>query len=86
MIIVIVAIDQITKYFAKTYLLGNGAKPFIKGVVEFVYAQNTELHFPFLTADAGFLSHLRLLLRFCVLYICIREKGRAIYGFFGHSE
>ena len=33
MIIVIVAIDQITKYFAKTYLLGNGAKPFIKGVV-----------------------------------------------------
>ena len=35
MIIVIVAIDQITKYFAKTYLLGNGAKPFIKGVVAF---------------------------------------------------
>ena len=45
MIIVIVAIDQITKYFAKTYLLGNGAKPFIKGVVEFVYAQNTGVAF-----------------------------------------
>lgn len=86
MIIVIVAIDQITKYFAKTYLLGNGAKPFIKGVVEFVYAQNTGVAFSLLMADAGFLSHLRLLLRFCVLYICIREKGRAIYGFFGHSE
>ena len=32
MIVIIVAIDQITKYFAKAYLYGKGAKPFIKGV------------------------------------------------------
>ena len=45
MIVIIVAIDQITKYFAKACLYGKGAKPFIKGVVEFVYAQNTGVAF-----------------------------------------
>ena len=45
MIVVIVAIDQVTKYFAKLYLYGKEAVTFIKGVVEFVYAENTGVAF-----------------------------------------
>lgn len=55
MIVIIVAIDQITKYFAKACLYGKGAKPFIKGVVEFVYAQNTGVAFSMFDGDVGFL-------------------------------
>ena len=44
MIGLIVAFDQITKYLARTYLR-NGAKPFIKGVVQFRYAENTGMAF-----------------------------------------
>ncbi len=45
MIIVIIAIDQITKYFAKSYLYPNGAKNFIQGFIEFRYAENTGMAF-----------------------------------------
>ena len=34
MIIVIVAIDQVTKYFAKSALYPDGAKDFIKGFIK----------------------------------------------------
>ena len=74
MIIVIVAIDQITKYFAKTYLLGNGAKPFIKGVVEFVYAQNTGVAFSLF--DGGRWFFIALTLAVTVLCIIYMYKGK----------
>ena len=74
MIIVIVAIDQITKYFAKTYLLGNGAKPFIKGVVEFVYAQNTGVAFSLF--DGGRWFFISLTLAVTVLCIIYMYKGK----------
>ena len=45
MIILIVAFDQITKFFAKSYLLGGDPVPFIKGVVQFRYAENTGMAF-----------------------------------------
>lgn len=45
MIIVIVAIDQITKYFAKAALYPDGAKDFIRGFIEFRYAENTGMAF-----------------------------------------
>ena len=92
MIIVIVAIDQITKYFAKTYLLGNGAKPFIKGVVEFVYAQNTGVAFSLFDGGRWFFIALTLAVTvLCIIYMYIglqltaksdfRQVG-CFYGFF----
>lgn len=54
MIILIVAFDRITKYFAKLYLYGKGAKAFIKGVVEFVYAENTGVAFSMFSGGRWF--------------------------------
>ena len=45
MIIVIIAIDQITKYFAKSALYPDKAKDFINGFIEFRYAENTGMAF-----------------------------------------
>lgn len=45
MIILIVVFDQITKYFAKSALYPDKAKDFIKGFVEFRYAENTGVAF-----------------------------------------
>jgi signal peptidase II len=45
MIVLIVAFDQVTKLLAKKYLLGNAAVPFIKGVVQFNYAENQGMAF-----------------------------------------
>lgn len=45
MIMVIIAIDQITKYFAKSALYPDKAKDFINGFIEFRYAENTGMAF-----------------------------------------
>ncbi len=45
MIALIVAFDLFTKLLAKKYLLGNAAVPFIKGVVQFNYAENKGMAF-----------------------------------------
>jgi signal peptidase II len=44
MIVLIVAFDRITKYLAKAYLQ-SGAVTFIKGFVQFRYAENTGMAF-----------------------------------------
>ncbi len=45
MIVLIIAFDQITKLLAKKHLLGNAAVTFIKGVVQFNYAENQGMAF-----------------------------------------
>ncbi len=45
MIALIVAFDQFTKFLAKKYLLGNEPVTFIKGVVQFNYAENKGMAF-----------------------------------------
>ena len=70
MIVIIVAIDQITKYFAKACLYGKGAKPFIKGVVEFVYAQNTGVAFSMFDGGRWFFVALTaVVLLFCIFLV-----------------
>lgn len=49
MIVLIVAFDQITKYFAKSALYPDKAKDFIKGFVEFRYVENTGVAFSMLS-------------------------------------
>lgn len=45
MIILITAFDQITKFFAQKYLSDGSSVHFIKGVVDFRYAENTGMAF-----------------------------------------
>lgn len=45
MIILITAFDQITKFFAQKYLSDGVSVHFIKGVVDFRYAENTGMAF-----------------------------------------
>lgn len=75
MMLLIVAFDQITKYFASAYLKGNGAKDFIKGVVEFVYAENTGVAFSMLSGKSWFFTTVTVVLVIVCLYILF--KGAA---------
>ena len=45
MIILITAFDQITKFFAQKYLADGSSVHFIKGIVDFRYAENTGMAF-----------------------------------------
>lgn len=45
MIILIVAFDQLTKFFAQKFLSDGTVAPFIKGVVQFNYAENSGMAF-----------------------------------------
>ena len=45
MIILITAFDQMTKFFAQKYLSDGTSVQFIKGVVDFRYAENTGMAF-----------------------------------------
>lgn len=49
MIILIVAFDQVTKLLAQKYLSNGTAVPFIKGIVQFRYAENTGMAFSLFT-------------------------------------
>lgn len=49
MIILIVAFDQITKYFASLKLADGSVAKFIPGVVQFKYAENTGMAFSILS-------------------------------------
>ncbi len=51
MIVLIVAFDQITKYFAKSYLYPDKSKDFINGFAEFRYAENTGAAFSMLSGN-----------------------------------
>lgn len=54
MIVLIVAFDQITKYFAKLNLAPDKAVDFLKSFVEFRYAENTGAAFSFLSGGRWF--------------------------------
>lgn len=41
MVVLIAAFDRATKIFASEYLAGSGSVVFIKGIVDFSYAENT---------------------------------------------
>lgn len=54
MIFLIIAFDQTTKYFAKSYLYPDKAVDFIKGFVEFRYAENTGVAFSMFSGGRWF--------------------------------
>lgn len=54
MIVFIIAFDQLTKYFAKSALYPDKAKDFIKGFLEFRYAENTGVAFSMFSGGRWF--------------------------------
>lgn len=76
MIIVIVAIDQITKYFARLYLYGKEARTFIKGVAEFVYAENTGVAFSMFSGGRWLFIALTVIVVVACLVYMFRGKGK----------
>ncbi|MCM1113916.1 MAG: signal peptidase II [Clostridium sp.] len=66
MIIIIIAIDQLTKYFAKLYLYPDGVKNFINGFIEFRYAENTGVAFSMLSGGRWFFIVLTTVVLICV--------------------
>lgn len=76
MIVIIVAIDQATKYFAKLYLYGKGSVTFINKVIDFVYAENTGAAFSSFTGGRWFfvaLTAVFLIITFAYMY---KGKGQ----------
>lgn len=76
MIVVIVAIDQITKYFAKAYLYGRSAKTFIKGFLEFVYAENTGVAFSLFGGGRWFFVVMTAVVVVACLVFMYRGRGQ----------
>lgn len=75
MIILIVAFDRITKYFAKLYLYGKGAKTFIKGVAEFVYAENTGVAFSLFSGGRWFFIILTAVAVIACIFYMFKGNG-----------
>ncbi|MDE5973049.1 MAG: signal peptidase II [Eubacterium sp.] len=71
MIIAIIAIDQVTKYFAKSALYPDGDKDFIKGFIEFRYAENTGMAFSMFSGARWFF----------VVLTAVVTVGMAVYMF-----
>lgn len=70
MIIAIVAIDRITKCFAKSGLYPDKAVDFIKGFIEFRYAENTGMAFSmFSGARWAFVVLTSVVIIACIVYM-----------------
>lgn len=85
MIIVILAIDQVTKYFAKSYLYPDKAKDFIKGFIEFRYAENTGVAFSMLSGGRIFFIILTTVVVIaCLIYMYLKcQKNLWLYWTIG---
>lgn len=70
MIVLITAFDQLTKYFAKSSLAPDGAVDFIKGFVEFRYAENTGVAFSFFSGGRWFfIAFTMIFIIACIVYM-----------------
>lgn len=51
-----IAADRITKFYAQAFLEGKGAVPFVKGIAELLYLRNTGAAFSFLSGRTMLLA------------------------------
>lgn len=76
MTVLIIAFDQITKYFAKSYLYPDKAKTVIGGFLEFRYAENTGVAFSMLSGGRWiFIVITAVAIAFC-LFLMFSKKGQ----------
>lgn len=79
MIILIVAFDQITKYFAEKTLANGRIVSFIPKVVQFRYAENTGMAFSMLSGARWIFVALTIMVCGGVLYYLFSNKCKSLW-------
>lgn len=79
MIILIIAFDQITKYFASLHLKDGSIAKFIPGVVQFRYAENTGMAFSMLSGARWLFIAVTLVVCIGVLWYMFSNKCKNLW-------
>lgn len=79
MIILIVAFDQITKYFASLKLADGSVAKFIPGVVHFKYAENTGMAFSMLSGARWVFIALTVVVCVGVFYYLFSNRCKSLW-------
>lgn len=79
MIILIVAFDQITKYFASLKLADGSVAKFIHGVVQFKYAENTGMAFSMLSGARWVFIALTVVVCVGVFYYLFSNRCKSLW-------
>ena len=80
MIILLVALDQFTKYLACEYLQDKPAIPLIKGVLELNFLKNSGAAFGMLQNQKVFFIMVAVLILFIIAYVLFRMPDEKKYG------
>lgn len=79
MIVLIVAFDQITKYFASLKLADGSVAKFIPGVVQFRYAENTGMAFSMLSGARWVFIALTVVVCVGVFYYLFSNRCKSLW-------
>ncbi len=73
-VIVLILIDQLTKYLAIEHLMGNGQVEFIPNILNFVYVENRGAAYGMFSNNTFALAIISLLVTFFLIYILYNSK------------
>ncbi len=79
MIILIVAFDQITKYFAEKNLAGGKIVSFLPGFVQFRYAQNTGMAFSMLSGARWVFVVITIIVCGGVMWFLFSNRAKSLW-------
>ena len=79
MIVLIIAFDQITKYFASLKLADGSIAKFIPGVVQFKYAENTGMAFSILSGARWVIIALTVVVCVGVFYYLFSNRCKSLW-------
>lgn len=79
MIVLIIAFDQITKYFASLKLADGSVAKFIPGVVQFKYAENTGMAFSMLSGARWVFIALTVIVCVGVFYYLFSNRCKSLW-------
>ena len=79
MILLIIAFDQITKYFASLNLKNTDAVGFIPGLVQFRYAENTGMAFSMLSGARWVFILVTVIACVLVLYYLFSDRCKSLW-------
>ncbi len=71
-IIAVIILDQLSKYWVLTNLKGHGSLPLIEGVFHFTYAENSGVAFSFLSGKQSFVIVITSMVMFFMLFYLYR--------------
>lgn len=71
---ILILIDQLSKYFAVTYLAAKESVVIIPKVISFTYVENTGAAYGMFSDSTTFLSFLSLIISIIIIYVMINHK------------